>query len=82
MAFILNSSHSDQMPSCDPSRPPRKQSVKSFSHREAGKGVGEEGAEAETRSGPIWLWVAESHLPPVLLWCTFSKVGRIAASVA
>lgn len=44
--------------------------------------MGKAGAEAGTRSSPRWPWVAESHLPPVLLWCTFRKVKRIAERVA
>ena len=47
----------------------------------------EGGGEAEAdrcwgRNGPRWLWVAESHLPPVPLWCTFRRVKRITKSVA
>lgn len=70
------------MPSLATSRASRKRGGTVPSHGEAGMGMGEEGAEAGTRSSPIWSWVAESHLPAVLLWCTFRKVKRIAGSVA
>lgn len=53
--------------------------AESFSDSGIRKGLGR---PRQTDAGPRWPWVAESHLPPVLLWCTFRKVKRIAKSVA
>ena len=79
--FIVNSSQGVQTPFA-PSRSPRKlggRVLLSHWKQEGGRGGR---SRCWGRSGPRWPWVAESHLPPVLLWCTFSKVKRIAESVA